>query len=225
MRTLLMVMHARQIPECETAISSLKGIDIAWLTGYTESQLVQVIADLIESTDYDRYSVISDDASPSQAALDLVLHLHDEHPQAVTCGIVNVDEASNLTTYNPQPLTGTIPALEAYSLTPYYDLLDLPPVPLRTYFHGMALATMTRSLWQRFPFGVFGEDSRGWASDFHQCLRLQAASIPILTHKHAFIRHHKAVANQSDPTRPLLVGSIPQSVAIVGDTPAASQGE
>lgn len=225
MRTLLLIMNPRQIPECVQALEALT-IDKAWLSNYTEAELVNVIADTIESTDYDRYALISDDTSPTQEALDLVLSLHDENPSGVACGWVNVDECSTLTTFNPLPLVGDIPEPSAYSLTPYTELLDLPTTPLRTYFHGMALVTMTRSMWQAYPFDVYGADRGGWASDYHQCIRLQADYVPIVTHKHAYIRHHKAVANQYDHSRPLLVGKHPQSIrfATVGNTPTPPQG-
>lgn len=227
MRTLLLIMNPRQIPECIQALEALK-IDKAWLSNYTEAQLVSVIADTIESTDYDRYTIISDDTSPTQAALDEVLSIHDQHPDAVACGWVNVDESFNLTTFNPLPLVGSGPSAEGYSLTPYYELLDLPAsMAHRTYFHAMALATMSRELWQRYPFGVYGAHAQGWASDYHQCVRLQDDDVPIYTTTNAFIRHHKAVANHSDPRYPLLIGKHPQSIrfATVGNTPTPLQGE
>ena len=70
MKPLLMIMNPRKIPVCMEALESLE-IDKVWLKHYSERELVQVIADVIASTDHDVIGLLSDDTIPDQKALDL----------------------------------------------------------------------------------------------------------------------------------------------------------
>jgi len=193
--TLLMIMNPRAIPECIDAFRLLRGIDKAWMSYYTEAELVPVIADLIANTDYHRYLLCSDDTIPTQTALDAILTLHDKHPEAVTTGWVNIDSECGLSTINPAPLAGTRPSRSAYSFLP---IEDVPPGQIRTYFHGYALTCMSRELWQRYPYNVFNPLDGGCASDYHQCLQLQAADIPIYTNPDCRFEHVKEIRDTRD---------------------------
>lgn len=194
----MMIMNPRNIPECMASFKAITGVDKLWLSYYTESQLIPIINEFIESTEYDRYALISDDAILTQSALNTILDLHDELGDVAT-GWVNVDSISGQSTINPTPLRGYIPTLSAYSLMSLQDAADLPRLkPIRTYFHGYACTVMSRELWQHYPYNVFGAQSHGYASDFHQCVRLQADDVPIWTTPKAFIHHVKERANRTD---------------------------
>lgn len=205
--TCLMIMNPRDIPDCMDAFDNLTGVDKVYFSYYTEAQLVPIINQFIATTDYERYALISDDAILTQHALDAILDLHDRQGSVAT-GWVNLDSISLDTTINPHPLTDTTPTLEAYSLMNIWDALQLPPMPIRTYFHGFACTVMSRELWKKYPYDVYDAGAGGCASDFHQCVRLQADNIPIWTHPNTFIYHVKEVSNKLDnaPEKRILVG-------------------
>jgi hypothetical protein len=214
--TLLIIMNPRYIPKCMAALRSLRGVDKAWCSYFTELQLEQVIPNLIAGTDYDRYMVISDDVVPTQEALDKILELHDQHPTDAACGWVNVDAVSGMSTINPTPLTECLPAAGTYDLMPLEEAEALPLEPLRTYFHGMVFITMTRERWLEFPFQTY----RGFASDLHQSWRLQESGVPIWTHPEAYVFHVKERQNKLDkaPGKELLIGVRCSRVIVEQDT-------
>lgn len=211
--TLLIIMNPRSIHECIDAIRDLRGVDKAWASYYTETELERVIPEIIDTTAYERYTILSDDVTPTQDALDLVLQLHDQHAADVACGWINVDNTGPYCTINPAPLTNQGgPSLDAYSFITTSSARRLPHTPLRTYFHGMTFATMTREMWHRYPFRTYG----GCASDYHQCLRLQNDDVPIWTHPAAGMRHVKETQNVLDaaPEKQLLIGKRRSRVTI-----------
>lgn len=192
--TLLLILNPRAIPECIDALRNLRGVDKAWLSYYTETDLETVLPRLIDAYPYQRYSIISDDTTPTQEALDAILDLHDEHPNAVATGWCNLDSVSDRATYNPLPLrTSTGPSAHTYSFTSITTARELT-TPARTYFHGYVLTTMTRELWLRYPFQSYN----GCASDLHQCVRLQDDGVPIYTTAAGEVHHVKEIANQLD---------------------------
>lgn len=201
--TLLIIMNPRAIPNCINALRDLRGVDKAWCSYYTETQLETVIPSIIENTQYSRYSIISDDTTPTQTALDAILQLHDQHPDAVATGWCNLDAISGLATYNPQPLRGNGPSPDAYTFTTINEARSMPH-SARTYFHGFVFATMNRKLAIRYPFNTYN----GCASDLHQCHRLQADDVPIYTLAAGEVFHVKERANVLDqaPEKRLLIG-------------------
>lgn len=209
--TLLIIMNPRAIPECIDALRNLRGIDKAWCSYYTETDLEHIIPAIIQRTTYDRYTIISDDTTPTQSALDAILKLHDRWPNAVTTGWCNLDAVSNKATYNPTPLRGSAPSPDAYTFTTI-DKARRMQTPARTYFHGFVLATMNRELALRYPFQTFN----GCASDLHQCYRLQADGVPILTTPDGEVHHVKEVANLLDtaPHKRLLINERPARVTL-----------
>lgn len=203
MKTLLLIMNPRAIPECIDALRELR-IDKAWMSYYTEAELERVVPHIVASTNYDRFVFISDDATPTQAALDRVLSIHDEHPDAVACGWVNLDSISDRSTYNPQPLDlDQIGTMDAYNLASIQEARTMSGIQ-RTYFHGMCLATMNRQLLERYPFATYS----GHASDLHQCARLQADDVPIYTAADTGFHHVKEISQTLDRAheKRLLIG-------------------
>jgi len=219
--TLLMVMNPRAIPECIDAIRELRGVDKAWMQYMTEIELVDVVARIIANTKYERYMILSDDCVPSQRSLDLVLDVHAENPDGLVCAWINVDNASDRTTVHPTPLRDLdYPTEDSYAFLTIDEVGELPREPLRVYFHGCNLAVMNRDLWDAYPFGVY---DAGFASDYHQCVRLQLGGVPIWTHPDALVYHVKEVQNQLDkaPEKQLLIGKRAPRVTIERETPWA----
>lgn len=200
--TLLIIMNPRDIGECITALNRLD-VDKAWASYYTETQLERVVADIINTTNYDRYSIITDDTIPSQRAFDEVLRIHDNYPDAVACGWVNIDASCGLSTYHPNELRGTGPSNDTYQFATLAEAHTMRGIN-RTFFHAQTFATMSRELWLKYPFGSYN----GCASDLHQCVRLQADNIPIYTSANAYVYHVKEVRNQLDQGagKQLLIG-------------------
>lgn len=209
--TLLVILNPRAIPDCIDALRDLQGVDKAWLSYFTELDLEHVLPRLVDELAYQRIVIISDDTTPTQTALDAVLDLHDEHPDAVATGWCNLDAVSDRCTYNPQPLRANGPTLDTYSFTSIDQARALDQ-PARTYFHGYVLTCMTRKLWQQYPFQSYN----GCASDLHQCVRLQNDDVPIYTIADAEVHHVKEIANQLDTAheKRLLIDERPRRITL-----------
>lgn len=202
MRTLLLIMNPRAIPSAIQSLSELK-IDKAWMSYYTEAELETVIPSIINVTNYDRYTIISDDVIATQTALDEVLRLHDNFPNRVACGWTNLDAQYDLSTYHPKNLKYGLPHDNRYNFETMETARNMPDIAT-TRFHGMIFTTMNRELWKRYPFKTYN----GCASDLHQCQRLQEDNTTIYTGRNTFVYHLKERRNQLDeaPEKQLLVG-------------------
>lgn len=212
MRALLCIMNARNIPECIASYRDLD-IDLAWMSGYTDAQLGGVHQGIVESTDYDAYIVVSDDCIVTQAALDAVLELLEAgHPAATGwCKLHTTSEDANLC---DAPLIGDLPTKDAYPFFTVRDVLEHPDAAIPTHFMGFALTGMTRELWKRFPYGAYTEIRRtGYSSDFHLCVRLRDAGVPMVAARDGYVEHLK-VAGRKPRTHRLLIGRMPREVRI-----------
>lgn len=210
MKPLLLVLNPRRIPECVDAISSLP-VDKVWLQNYTESELSDVILDVLAQVPHDLVGILSDDTVPTRAALDEVLAL--AQPGRVTTGWCNLDDASDLVNLSTEPLATSTPTTTAYTFptrawVEAHDTLEVP-----TYFAGHCLTFMDRDLWDRFPWECHGGPP-GYASDLMLSWRLQEAGVPIVAARDGFVRHVKARWNYVDdtPGRQLLIGVEPSGV-------------
>lgn len=210
MKPLLLVLNPRRIPECVDAISSLP-VDKVWLQNYTESELSDVIPDVLAQVPHDLVGILSDDTVPTRAALDEVLEL--AQPGRVTTGWCNLDDTSDLVNLSTEPLATSTPTTTAYTFptrawVEAHDTLEVP-----TYFAGHCLTFMDRDLWDRFPWDCHGGPP-GYASDLMLSWRLQDAGVPIVAARDGFVRHVKARWNYVDdtPGRQLLIGVEPSGV-------------
>lgn len=196
MNPCLIVLNPRRIPECIHSIEALN-IPRLWLTGYTEHQLAQgEFNQAIRDTSYTHYLAISDDTIVTQDALDAVLALVPDHPVVTGhCNLDNTEDRINL-----GKLIGNLPVKTAYSfITPAQ--LALLPDPAPTEFAGMCLTAMSRNMWDHYPFGCYGHNTlTGYASDFHLCLRLKNAGVPIVAPHAARVHHLKAQWSEQDRT-------------------------
>lgn len=202
MKPLLVVLNPRHIDACIDAFRALD-IDKAWMTGYTERELVEPMADLIERTDYTHYVACSDDVIPTQDAVNDVVELATMAP--VATGWCNLDGVETRVNLCKTPLLGDTPSLGSYDFYNWMDVLGYPTPIVPTSFTGMSLTAMSRELWQRFPFDCFGDV--GAASDFHLSQRLHRAGIPIVAAKRGFVYHVKdnwPSADIVDPKKALI---------------------
>lgn len=201
-------MNPRHIAECIRSLEALP-VDQAWLTGYTEAELpINVV---VASTDYDRYSLVSDDVIVSPGALDAVLGASDANPDAVVTGYSRLaadDERVNLVS---APLGGREPGVEAYSLMTQADVDAMPPV-FETWFAGYALTTASRDAWLESP-----HPGRGNANDFYQSHSFMDSGRRILAARDGKIGHVKERWNMGDqdPRKALLVGFVPREIRMV----------
>lgn len=195
MSNCLLVLNPRDIPECVDSIAALP-VDKAWLRSYNECELIDVISDVIAVTDYDHYTVVSDDVVTPRAAYDAVEHHLAEGAPVVTgyCNLAANDWRVNLC----KTPVGETPHPRSYD---FYTLEEAvahaDPIP--TYFTGMCLTGMSRAMWQRFPFECYGVGKHaGNASDLHLSRRLQEAGVPIIAPPEAFCLHVKQRWNEHD---------------------------
>jgi len=193
-------MNPRKILECTDSLEVLP-VDQAWLTGYTEADLP--VNHIVRHTDYDRYSIISDDAIVTPEALAAVLAAHDAHPDAVVTGysrLAQDDERVNLTA---EPMIGSEIRLMSRD-----QVRQQPPV-FPTYFAGYAFTTATRQVWLNCPF-----PARGNANDAAQTQLFGRAGLEILAVRDGEVQHVKERWNQGDqdPKKALWVGLIPAEI-------------
>jgi hypothetical protein len=167
---------------------------------------VGVIAGIIADSDYDPIGIISDDARPDQAALDLVLDAYK--PGAVYTGYCNLSEQDYRVNLSTHPLTIQFEAtMDCYTFITKDELEAQPEQLIRSWFAGHCFTFMSRDLWEAFPFGIV-DSGNGTQSDYHLCCRLQEAGVDIWAVRGAFVEHVKRYSNTGDDTagRALLVG-------------------
>lgn len=233
-----MVMHAREIPECLLSLRALK-IDKVWFRGFTEKQLETEIRRFVEKTDYERYILVSDDVIVTQQALDNLLEKQGAG-SVVTgwCNIFPGQEIAALE-FQPvtQPRTLTyiniisrtpkffLPTLRfAYHHTPikrlmnwilykHFPKLDYvwsQPTLFETFFVQWALTSMTREIWQKFPFHYPTSDYARNGSDAYESIVLYQAGVKMLCARDSFIYHLATKRN-------FIVGKVKPEVVFEGD--------
>lgn len=214
MRSLTVVMNPRRIPECIAGFESLT-TDVAWVTGYAVIELPPIINGLIADTDYDAYTICADDCIVSQDALDAVLALTEAGAPAAT-GWCRLDRTHPLVNLTRTPLRGAAPSESSYDFYTAEEVEGWPEPSLPTGFMGMALTTMPRQMWERFPFACFSHRGQGWATDFNLSARLRDAEVPMVAAREGFIDHVKEKWLRGDqaPEKRILVGQIAPSVHI-----------
>lgn len=203
MKPLLMVMNPRTIPQCMDAINALD-IDKVFLKNWSERQLVDVIASVVESADYDTIGLLSDDTIPPQSSLDLVLNAFE--PSAVYTGYCNMDELDGNVNLSSAPLRIQDQAGADCYTFPTREEVDNHEGLFRSWFTGFAFTFMSKDMWLRFPFECVGDP--GYQSDYRLSLRLQQADVPVWAVPGAFMEHLR----KDESTRHLPGGEV-----IIGD--------
>ncbi len=208
MNPLLLIFNPRQIDECIDAFNLLP-IDKAWLTGYTEAELDDVIGDVIASSDYTHYLATSDDGIVPEFALEAVLDTLETEAHPVVTGYSNLDITNMHVNLTKAPFKNlresTVDDYDMYHLS---EIIGWPDELVPTCFAGFAITGMSREMWLRYPFR-----SDGVPTDYNLCRRLQADGVPIVAPKKAFTWHVKDKINEGGTGRKrLLVGQIPAEV-------------
>ena len=211
-RPLLAVMNPRRIPVCLDSIAALD-ISRVWLKNMSEWDLVPriaaIVADDAGPVDFTHLMLVSDDCEVSQDALGAVLELGAFH--RVATGYCKLDATHDLVNITDKPITGDVPRVDAYSFRTWQAAHTWPSETIPTGFVGMALTCMSRDMWRSFPFGVFGNERRSYASDFHLSRRLRDAGVPMWAARDGEVLHHKTVWNET-ADHPLLIGQEPAAV-------------
>jgi hypothetical protein len=217
MRALLCVMNARNIPDCMDSYRALSG-DVAYMTGYTVRELVDVHADIVRNTDYDAYINVSDDCIVTQEAVDAVVDLlATGHPAAT--GWCRLRVGHTFVNLSKSPLTASPPRKEDYHFYSYGQVRRHPDEIVPTHFMGMSLTGLTRDMWRRFPYGCYTTvHERGHQSDAHLSIRLEEAGVPMVASRTAYVEHVKERPKGADwrgtGVQRLLVGEVEQKVTI-----------
>jgi len=211
---LLCIMHPREIRD---AVAAFRALDVrrAWMQGYTEWQLVDVVRSLVDdpALPFTHLVMVADDVVVRQPALDAVLGLAREGRPVVT-GWCRLDSTHPLVNITDGALVGDEPTPGAYRFRKFSDVVAHPSPVIETGFVGFALTCMPRDLWRRFPFGAFGGPSSSWASDFHLSHRLRDAGVPMVAARDGGCEHLKErwLELDRDPRKRLLVGERPAQV-------------
>ena len=216
MRTLLCIMHARAIPECLDSYRALD-CDIAWMSGFTIAELGNVHREVIRTTDYDAYVVVSDDCIVTQPALDAVVALlADDHPAAT--GWCRLHTKSPQVNLCHSPLIGDVPKRKAYPFYGFEEVDEWEGEVVPTHFMGMSLTGMSRDMWRRYPYGCFTTiRTQGHSSDFHLCIRLRDEGVPMVAAQSGYIEHVKTRGRNGHPapaSHRVLVGEMPAETRI-----------
>jgi GT2 family glycosyltransferase len=184
MKPLLMVMNPRTIPQCMEALEALQ-VDKVWLKNWTERELVTVIADVVANTDHDVIGLISDDTTPLQECLDLVLQ--EFTPDAVFTGYCNMDDTTDDVNLSSEPLVVKPRATYDCYTFPKKSDVDNHSGLYRSWFTGFAMTFMSRDMWLKYPFDCI--DTPGYQSDYRLSVRLQQDGVPIWAVPGAFMQH------------------------------------
>jgi hypothetical protein len=215
MRALVCVMNARDIPACMDSYRALR-TDVAYMTGFTVRELVDVHADIVRRTDYDVYLNVSDDCIVSQSAVDAVVDLLRDNPAAT--GWCRLRKGHSFVNLSKEPLSASPPRKEDYHFYSFGQVRDYREPVVPTYFMGMSLTGLHRDLWQRFPYGCYTTvHERGHQSDAHLSIRLHEAGVPMVAARAGYVEHVKERPQGDRPPEGhlrLLVGEVEQRVTI-----------
>lgn len=245
MRSILMVMNARDIPECILSIKALK-IDKVWFRAFTEKQLEKEIDSFVRSSHYDRYILVSDDTIVTQQALDNLLALQGTGP--VVTGWCNIFPGETIANLELRPIQADrgsfyfrvrdhipralVPLIKLlyhnagikwlmnralYEHFPTEDEIWAQTPTFRTYFVGWSLTSITREFWLRYGFHYSDVQKSGHGSDQKMSLDLAADGVEMFCARDSFIYHLGTVRN-------FIVGKVQPEVVFEGD-PAMKRAE
>jgi len=216
---LLIIANPRQIPECIDAFNALD-VRRAWLSNYTEWELIGVMASIMrdETIPFTHAVLCADDCIVSQGALDAVLEAARREDGCAVTGYCRLDATHPEVNVTRRPLMGEVPVAGAYDFWRYDDVREWPAPVFDTGFVGFALTCMSREMWRRFPFGVFGGPEQSWSSDFHLSMRLRDAGVPMVAARDGYVLHVKEQWQRLDraPEKRLLIGEEPAGVVVEG---------
>lgn len=236
MKPIIAVMNARKMPDVIAALDSIK-VDIAWMKGFWEVELNNVMRSVVERAEWEDYThlaLLSDDIVLQADSMHKVFDLIERGHPAVTayCDMFRGSPDVNIT---KKPFDNTTEPLTRYYLYTRDEADNYESDVIPTWFMGWGFSMMSIEMWKRFPFIALSDNpsrDKGWASDWHSSVRLHKASIPMVAPRGAFVQHLKAAPGapltMARPTRydiamwrrkvkplvgsELLIGSIPKEV-------------
>ena len=223
MKSVLMIMNARDIPECILSLKALK-IDKAWFRGYTEPQLEKVINDFVRTTDYGYYILVSDDVIVTEAALENLLEVNESAD--VVTGWCNIFAGKTVSNVELKPnIDGdasfyirvrdmlpkwslpfikslyNIPGLAYFLEKPIYnhfpdedEIWRQGPV-FQTYFVGWALTSISRAAWLKYGFRYPVSTKAGHGSDRAMSQDLLNDGLKAYCARDSFIYHLRTTRN------------------------------
>lgn len=184
MNNCLIILNARNIPECIESFESL-AIDKAWFTGFTEVQLVNPINDFIKDTNYDNYLIASDDLVISQGTLNIVEELLETNDRATAyCKIADDSIFYNVSKSPLAEAEVRKPVTRDYHFYKIEELDELEDDNFESWFGGWTLTGMRKEEWLKHPFRVHHLSQM--QSDYATCLDINA---PFACHKDAICVH------------------------------------
>lgn len=205
MNPALLILNPREIPECIEALNALD-IPKCWISYMNEPEAARAANRAIRDTAFSHYVLISDDAVPTQEALDLVLDQASYYP--VVTGYCNLDQSEyrgivNLTTnlLPPPP-----PTQGSYHFKTRLQVEAHRATVIPTTFAGLAFTCAHRRLWDRFPLQT--DPTYGGQMDYNLSYRLAQKGIPIVAAVGAYVEHVKERWDEQDqnPQKRLLIG-------------------
>lgn len=193
LKTLLVVMNAREISRCVQAFKSLP-IPKVWLRGYPEDRLSGVLNEVVADSGYEWFILASDDLVPTQEGLREVLEGLSRH-EAFTgwCNISPRNYRGNVRTRyvpfrRPYLSVGLLfPRLEEVTRwakdRTFEDPRAWPEGDFRVFSTGFAFTGMSRRLWLRNPLSSFVH------SDDLLFRSLRDGGVPMYSNRRAFFYH------------------------------------
>lgn len=210
MNDVLIVLNPRRIPECMEAIESLD-VRRLWIQNMYEADIVRDWHQVLELLDgFDWAWIVSDDAVPTQEALDNVRELAGYHP--VVTGYSNLDVESPFVNICKEPL-GPQSTPDAFLFFTHAELRELPSEVVTTTFVGFSLTGMSVDYWRRYPYGL---EPEGWSADYNLSKRLAADNVRMVAHRDAFVYHVKERWNapDADPVKRLRINELPAGLVL-----------
>lgn len=193
MNDLLVILNPREIRECLWAFSELD-IDRLWVRRMREIRIAESWGTILDiAAGYDNLILISDDGIVRPHALQAVRERLVAVPGVVT-GYSNLSASDMRVNLSKAPL-GPYPAPDSYTLMTLAEVMESPKPYFRTWFAGMCLTGMPFEMWERYPFRVWNGAAQ---TDFSLSKRLEAADVPIIAARDAFVWHVKEVWNMAD---------------------------
>lgn len=212
---LLIVMNPRRIPEAMYSFRNLARVTVCYIRGRTETELVSTIPTILkewQGTDAMQgrrglVGLISDDTIVGQRALDTTFDQCADIDGMPTSGWCSLDLTSPIASLCRNELSDPRPRDTSYVME-RVDWVRAQTHPIRASFTGLALHVMDTDWWDEYPFGVYGDDAHGWASDYHLARRLNKDDVPIMVDPTAEILHLKEVWQKADrhPSKQLYLG-------------------
>lgn len=191
---IILITRVRNLKKSLKSIEALPYSKV-WVEYHTELEISKKFPAIVKSArhrGYTHLAVFSDDGIISPEGAEIIFDAAKYIP--VACGWCNMDSGP-LSNISKSPLRDVTPTTNSYDLFTIDEILNHPDYSIRTWFSGASMHVMSLDLWKIHPYMCYGPkdpevtDYKGHSSDYHLCIRLQNASVPIFAMKDARIKH------------------------------------